>query len=146
MDSKISQVNPRNARLPKPTGVGGKTVPFHTPPIVNSDLLVQSNQRIRANLEPFHPIDAAHIHRQALAMLNRSMEAVNREIHKHMQFKGIVFGVSQEANRLTVRITDTRTGEVIKSIPSDQALRLAAKLNELSAIEDLRGLIVSHKG
>ncbi|MBI4083602.1 MAG: flagellar protein FlaG [Candidatus Lambdaproteobacteria bacterium] len=146
MDAKISQINPRSARLPKPTGVGGRPVPFHTPPILNPDLLVQSNQRIRANLDPFHPIDAASIQREALAMLNRSMEAVNRTIHKHMQFKGIVFGVSQEANRLYVHITDTRTGEVIKTIPSDAALRLAAKLNDLSGLEDVRGMLVSRKG
>lgn len=44
------------------------------------------------------------------------------------------FEVDETTGRIIIRVTNSQTGEVLRTIPSDEALRTAAKIGEASGL------------
>ncbi|NYT65027.1 flagellar protein FlaG [Alcaligenaceae bacterium] len=59
---------------------------------------------------------------KALNLVNNSMEAWST---------GMRFDMDEEAQRLVVSITDSETGEVIRTVPSDAVIRVAKMIVQL---------------
>lgn len=60
--------------------------------------------------------------------------------HKYkLANKEFSYDIHEKTNRVTVKIKDSETGEVIKEIPSEESLDLAAKIMEMA------GLLVDEK-
>ena len=65
---------------------------------------------------------------------NATMKDVN-EFNKIINQNTIAeFGYNEPTNRITIKIKDKETNEVIKEIPSDKALEMLAKAWELAGI------------
>ena len=52
-------------------------------------------------------------------------------MHSHSQ---AVFGIHEETNRITIKIVDKKTKEVIKEFPPEKTLDMIAKAWELAGI------------
>ncbi len=59
---------------------------------------------------------------KALSLVNNSMEAWST---------GMRFDMDEEAQRLVVSITDSQTGEVLRTVPSDAVIRVAKMIVQL---------------
>lgn len=61
------------------------------------------------------------------------------ELNKKMNNSEAVFGIHEETNRVTIKIVDKDTKEVIKELPAEKTLDMIAK------ILDVAGLLVDEK-
>ena len=59
-----------------------------------------------------------------------SMEAVARQIESYLRSIGrmLEFRVDEDSGRTVITVRDSRTGETVRQIPGDEALRLARAL------------------
>ena len=53
--------------------------------------------------------------------------------------KEFSYDIHEKTNRVTVKIKDSETGKIIKEIPSEESLDLAAKIMEMA------GLLIDEK-
>jgi len=67
--------------------------------------------------------------------LNQTVQAVARQLEDYLRRSGrdLSFRVDEAAGATVVTVRDTSTGEVIRQMPSEEALRLLRRLNEGSA-------------
>lgn len=69
--------------------------------------------------------------------LRKSVEELNRKMgHQHVEAQ---FGVHEATNRVTIKIVDKDTNEVIREVPPEKTLDMIAKAWELA------GLLVDEK-
>jgi len=59
--------------------------------------------------------------------------AVN-EINRQMKNSEAIFGIHEKTNRVTIKIIDKSTKEVIKEYPPEQTLDMIAKVWEIAGI------------
>ena len=57
-----------------------------------------------------------------------------KSINKHANGTEAVFGIHEKTNRVTIKIVDKETKEVIKEVPPEKTLDLIAKAWELAGI------------
>lgn len=69
-------------------------------------------------------------------MLKETVELLNKRMYNHEA----QFGIHEKTNRMTIKIIDKETKEVIKEVPPENTLELFAKSLELA------GLLVDEKG
>ena len=125
----------RNEMMPKQTGLGGPAIQPQKPlNLVNPDAFVQNNPGVQANLKEFSAIDPKTIRAETLAKLTQQVEEVNRQISSSMQFQGIRFGVHEESGQSFAVLRDRDTGNVIKQIPAQAFLEIAARLRDASGL------------
>ncbi len=62
--------------------------------------------------------------------MRKAVEKLNRS----MQNSEAVFGIHEETNRVTIKIVDKTTKEVIKELPPEKTLDMIAKVWELAGI------------
>jgi uncharacterized FlaG/YvyC family protein len=125
----------RNEMMPKKTGLGGPAIQPQKPMnLVDPDAFIGNNPNIRANLKDFSPIDPRTIRAENLAKLTQQVEEVNRQIAGSMHFNGIRFAVHEESGQSFAVIRDRDTGEVIKQIPAQAFLEIAARLQDASGL------------
>lgn len=58
-----------------------------------------------------------------------SLEAFTQSINRNLSFK-----LDDSTGRVVVKVTDSVSGEVIRQIPSEEALKLAASLDETRSL------------
>lgn len=69
--------------------------------------------------------------------LRKSVEQLNKQIgHQHVEAQ---FGIHEKTNRVTIKIVDKDTNEVIREVPPEKTLDMIAKAWELA------GLLVDEK-
>ncbi len=80
------------------------------------------------------------------SMSNAQQQATNEQIkkavenlNKNMSHSEAVFGIHEQTNRVTIKIVDKETKEVIKELPPEKTLDMIAKAWELA------GLLVDEK-
>ena len=129
-----------NEKLAKETGIANKAQPLVQRALFNPELTLQSNAPLQAQLGKFHPVQPAEIRQNTMNRLAKSVDAINLHIQKNMKFNSIRFGMDERTDRTVVTIRDQRTGEVLKTMPSEFALEIAARLRAAS------GLLVNRKG
>ena len=67
------------------------------------------------------------------AQNNQLKNAVN-DFNKQMKDSEAIFGIHEKTNRVTIKIVDKRTKEVIKEFPPEQTLDMIAKVWEIAGI------------
>ncbi len=74
------------------------------------------------------------------ALPSESLKRAVEEINKNAVNSEAVFGVHESTNRVTIKIVDKKTKEVLKEYPPEKTLDMIAKVWELA------GLLVDEKG
>lgn len=96
------------------------------PPDMNPLLFVKRHLPSDGAVEPtFKPKDVAEgkvIVKEAIEKLRSAGDIFNKRLD---------FRVDEKTNRVVVKVIDTKTDKVIKEIPPEQLLRLAAKIQEM---------------
>lgn len=67
------------------------------------------------------------------AQSNQLKSAVN-ELNKQMKNSEAIFGIHDKTNRVTIKIVDKETKEVLKEYPPEQTLDMIAKVWEIAGI------------
>ena len=82
--------------------------------------------------EPNLQTTAAAPARPTRAELEKALEEVNQR----MQGAGrnLAFSLDEKANRLVIKVTNAKTGEVVRQIPDETILRIAHSLEELKGV------------
>lgn len=133
--SKFSRLlNPREERLPAKTGIGGRIKPLKSIPLVNPKVLLSNNARFRHHMKQFSITDGKALRAESLSTLRRMTDTVNKHLENFKQYRGLRFSVNEEAGKNIVTIRDTRTGEVVKTLPSESLVHIAANLRAKSGI------------
>ena len=123
-----NMVNPREARLPAKTGIGGKLKPLKTTPLANPKVALTSNKQLRAALQEFRVTDGAQIRQASKEQMALAVDKVNSYIQSNRKYKGVRFDVHEESGRSYATMTDTRTGEVVATFPGDTVLAIAGNI------------------
>lgn len=63
--------------------------------------------------------------------IKKAVEQLNKKIASHSE---AVFGIHEDTNRVTIKIVDKDTKEVIKELPPEKTLDMIAKVWELAGI------------
>lgn len=74
--------------------------------------------------------DAANNQKNNQETVKRAVEQLN----KNMSHSEAIFGIHEATNRVTIKIVDTETNEVIKEIPPEKTLDMIAKVWEMAGI------------
>ena len=86
--------------------------------------------KAKAVQEPQKPAFDA---KEAQDRLNEAVERMNEHMRKNAY--NLAFSVDKEVDKVVVKVTNLETGDVVRQIPNETALRVAHN------IEDLRGLL-----
>lgn len=65
---------------------------------------------------------------------NEQMKKAVEQLNKNMTNSEAVFGIHEETNRVTIKIIDKSTKEVIKELPPEKTLDMIAKVWEIAGI------------
>lgn len=65
---------------------------------------------------------------------NEQIKKAVEKLNKNMSNSEAVFGIHEETNRVTIKIVDKSTKEVIKELPPEKTLDMIAKAWELAGI------------
>lgn len=65
---------------------------------------------------------------------NEKIKKAVEQLNKNMPHSEAVFGIHDETNRVTIKIVDKDTKEVIKEFPPEETLNMIAKVWELAGI------------
>lgn len=65
---------------------------------------------------------------------NEQIKKAVEQLNKNMSHSEAIFGIHEETNRVTIKIVDKDTKEVIKELPPEKTLDMIAKAWELAGI------------
>lgn len=65
---------------------------------------------------------------------NEQIRKAVETLNKNMSHSEAVFGIHEDTNRVTIKIVDRNTKEVIKELPPEKTLDMIAKVWELAGI------------
>ena len=65
---------------------------------------------------------------------NEQLKKAVEQLNKSMPHSEAIFGFHEETNRVTIKIIDKDTKEVIKELPPEKTLDMIAKVWELAGI------------
>ncbi len=75
--------------------------------------------------------------KEAQDKLNEAVERMNEHMRKNSY--NLAFSVDKEVDKVVVKVKNLETGDVVRQIPNETALRIA------HSIEDMRGLLQDQK-
>ena len=84
---------------------------------MNSEAMRQARQKSEA--QEREPVEAA------ASSIQEFVQSIRRNLN---------FDVDDSSGRVVVQVTDTESGEVIRQIPSEDALKLAESLSEMRSL------------
>jgi flagellar protein FlaG len=90
---------------------------------------------------PRSPQEAAEQQKKAEEETRRKLQEGVKDLNQFVKpyNTSLAFSVDEESGRLVVKVTDDETKEVIRQIPSEEALELA------KALDKLKGLLIHQK-
>lgn len=68
------------------------------------------------------------------ALQSRQLKSAVNDLNKQMKNSEAIFGIHEKTNRVTIKIVDKSTKEVIKEYPPEQTLDMIAKVWEIAGI------------
>ncbi|MCL1141696.1 flagellar protein FlaG [Shewanella gaetbuli] len=73
---------------------------------------------------------------KALNESSQSLEVVANDLADMVALmqKGLKFSVDEDSGKQVIKVQDIESGDIIRQIPSEEALKLAEKLSEVSGI------------
>lgn len=99
--------------------------------LVNETVDLKVNPKESSNQE-----DAEHPEQKSHEDIKKSIAEINKNINKHTEAK---FDIHEKTKRVTIKIVDKDTQEVIREVPPEKTLDMIAKVWELA------GLLVDEK-
>ena len=117
-------------------GVQGKAAPEPIPEEAAAEVASQNMQVQNPVASDTAKNDAEGSDKQAS---DKQIEDAVKAINKHANGTEAIFGIHDKTNRVTIKIVDKKTKEVIKEVPPEKTLDLIAKAWEMA------GLIVDDK-
>lgn len=117
-----------------PTDASRIVRPMRKVPFVSPEAFVQNNPRIQENLAQFDAIDPQRIRSDLRERLEQRVEGLNRQIAANRKFKGITFEVDEDSGRTFAVVKNRETGQVLRTIPSEEMLSRSARLREASGL------------
>lgn len=108
----------------------GTTTNVAVPKLDNSTIAVSASQE---NGNGFNQEDQENA--QDAERIKKAVENLNRSLND----AEAVFGMHEKTNRVTIKIVDKKTKEVIKEVPAEKTLDMIAKVWEIA------GLLVDEK-
>ena len=84
-------------------------------------------------------VEKVPVSKPAVAVEIPKMESVTRQIDTFLRSmnRALQFRVDQASGRMVVSITDAATGEVIRQVPGEEALRMAERIDaQIGALLD----------
>ena len=100
------------------------------------DIAIVDNASKKGNSDNNKNPDSQHNPQASKEQLKKAVEKINSG---QMENSEAVFGIHEETNRVTIKIVDKKTKEVIKELPPEKTLDMIAKVWELA------GLMVDEK-
>ena len=98
----------------------------HAPEQVDKTTSIVENAQEKGQADSEQNKDQQPSHEQ----IRKAVEKLNR----NMQNTEAVFGIHEDTNRVTIKILDKNTKEVIKELPPEKTLDMIAKVWELAGI------------
>jgi flagellar protein FlaG len=95
------------------------------------------NAQVRVPAEQENPEKVSELARQkSEAEERKPVEAAASSIQEFVQSirRNLNFDVDDSSGRVVVQVTDSESGEVIRQIPSEDALKLAESLSEMRSL------------
>lgn len=124
------QAESADVRTESVAGLSGAAVQQSMPEATGYDKAAVTNAGLRSEAE-----DAA----AQQAATNAKMKKLVEEINKKAPNSTAIFGVHEATNRVTIKIIDKDTKEVLKEYPPEKTLDIIAKVWEMA------GLMVDEK-
>ncbi len=78
--------------------------------------------------------DSANGNENQQQATNEQIKKAVEQLNKNMSHSTAVFGIHEGTNRVTIKIVDKETKEVIKELPPEKTLDMIAKVWELAGI------------
>ena len=103
---------------------------------VNKDVVMAANSAIpqidtvtKAVAQNFEG-NAENNQQQKNEQIRKAVEQMNKQMHN----SEAIFGIHEETNRVTIKIVDKETDEVIKELPPEKTLDMIARVWEMAGI------------
>lgn len=71
---------------------------------------------------------------EVLTAQSRQLKAAVNDLNKQLKDSEAIFGIHEKTNRVTIKIVDKETKEVLKEYPPEQTLDMIAKVWEIAGI------------
>lgn len=114
----------------QPTNTSAKTAMEYTDvSIAESAPKVDDKTKVVENTEGKSK-DSYSEHEPSKQQLHKAIEDLN----KKMTNSEAIFGIHEETNRVTIKIVDKETKEVIKELPAEKTLDMIARVWEMAGI------------
>ena len=93
-------------------------------------------ERSRSPADRFNPSEQTQARPGAVNQMQATREQIEQalsEVNQRMQSNGrnLAFSLDDKADRLVIKVTNAKTGEVVRQIPDETILRIAQSLEEL---------------
>lgn len=73
-------------------------------------------------------------HSEELGMNSKQLKNAVNDLNKQLKDSEAIFGIHEKTNRVTIKIVNKSTKEVIKEFPPEQTLDMIAKVWEIAGI------------
>lgn len=117
-----------------PTDASRIVRPMRKVPFVSPEAFVSNNTAIQENLAQFDSINPQKIRADLREQLQQRVDGLNRQLAANVKFKGITFEVDEDSGRTFAVVKNRETGEVLRTIPSEEMLSRSARLREASGL------------
>ncbi len=107
--------------------INSQTPASHELQAVPVDVLLNDSNKVEELQQIFESAEPADVN--ALAKVASELTEMMSVSHKSIQFQ-----VHEESGKTVVSVMDTESGEIIRQIPSEEAIELAEKFAEVSGL------------
>jgi flagellar protein FlaG len=94
-----------------------------------------TDREAEANTKQFQKVEIA----KAQQMTKDNMKSLVDELNSTLQNENVNFKYHEDAESMYIVVTDKNTGDEIRKIPNEDALRLSAAVKEIGNILDQKG-------
>ncbi|MBI3993941.1 MAG: flagellar protein FlaG [Candidatus Lambdaproteobacteria bacterium] len=115
-------------------GSGAKVPDLKMRPLVDPNLMVDSNRMVMDNLEAFKQVTPDKVRAESLETLERAVDSINVYLRESQTYQNVRFSLDEASGRTIAVISDMNTGERLKQIPSESLVTLAARLRSASGL------------
>lgn len=128
ISSVHAQAMTKPAQAPKVSSetMDGTTTNVAVPKLDNSTVAVAKNQESNSN----HNRENQENNQTNNEKIKKAVEDLNRNLND----VEAVFGMHEKTNRVTIKIVDKKTKEVIREVPAEKTLDMIAKAWELAGL------------
>lgn len=126
----VMSVQAQTVSAPKPVAQVEK-------PEVSTDSTVQAAERVDKTTSVVENAQSKGQNNSSAEQEQPSNEQIRKaveKLNKNMMNSEAVFGIHEDTNRVTIKIVDKDTKEVIKELPPEKTLDMIAKAWELAGI------------